>query len=100
MCERCLLTTLDVSKNTALTELYCGRNKLTALDVSKNTALTKLVLHNNEFSADALNDLFDILPSNKGNKTVYIGRNPGTDACNRTIAEDKGWIVETTGDYE
>ena len=36
------LTTLDVSKNTALTELTCYRGQLTALDVSKNIALTKL----------------------------------------------------------
>jgi hypothetical protein len=41
-----------------------------------------------------------MLHSNEGNKTVYIGRNPGTDACNMKIAEDKGWTVETTGDYE
>ena len=37
------LTSLDVSKNTALTELYCGDcTGLTSLDVSKNTALTSL----------------------------------------------------------
>ena len=35
-------TSLDVSKNTALTELNCGSNQLTVLDVSKNTALTRL----------------------------------------------------------
>ena len=36
------LTSLDVSKNTALTQLDCGGNQLTSLDVSKNTALTQL----------------------------------------------------------
>ncbi len=36
------ITSLDVSKNTALTELSCGFNQLTSLDVSKNTALTEL----------------------------------------------------------
>ena len=41
-CERNLLTSLDVSKNTALTKLYCYQNQLTSLDVSKNTALTSL----------------------------------------------------------
>ncbi len=30
------LTSLDVSKNTTMTELLCGSNQLTALDVSKN----------------------------------------------------------------
>ena len=38
-----VLKSLDVSKNTALTELYCyGCTGLTSLDVSKNTALTSL----------------------------------------------------------
>ena len=36
------LTSLDVSKNTALTYLDCSHNDLTSLDVSKNTALTYL----------------------------------------------------------
>ena len=37
-----LLTSLDVSKNTALTKLICSSNRLTSLDVSKNIALTEL----------------------------------------------------------
>ncbi|MBO4826393.1 MAG: leucine-rich repeat domain-containing protein, partial [Prevotella sp.] len=41
-CYRNLLTSLDVSKNTALTVLNCGINQLKNLDVSKNTALTEL----------------------------------------------------------
>ena len=45
------LTTLDVSKNTALTGLYCYNNPLTALDVSKNTALTVLDCYNNQLTA-------------------------------------------------
>ena len=36
------LTTLDVSKNTALTHLICQYNQLTTLDISKNTELEKL----------------------------------------------------------
>lgn len=36
------LSNLDVSQNTALTELYCYVNNLTSLDVSKNTNLTSL----------------------------------------------------------
>ena len=45
------MTALDVSKNTALTELVCSFNKLTALDVSKNTALTELDCSINELTA-------------------------------------------------
>ena len=36
------LTSLDVSKNTALVGIYCNNNQLASLDVSKNTALERL----------------------------------------------------------
>ena len=42
------LTTIDVSKNTALVELRCYHNALTTLDVSKNTALTTLHCYENQ----------------------------------------------------
>ena len=45
------LTSLDVSKNTALSELYCFGNQLTSLDVSKNTALTVLRCFNNQLTS-------------------------------------------------
>jgi Leucine-rich repeat (LRR) protein len=38
-CSDNYLTSLDVSANTALEELYCGYNLLTSLDVSNNTEL-------------------------------------------------------------
>ena len=41
-CSWNVLTSLDVSKNTALTELECQYNQLTSLDVSKSTSLIKL----------------------------------------------------------
>ena len=44
------LTTLNVSKNTALTRLCCYKNKLTTLDVSKNTALVFLHCYNNKLT--------------------------------------------------
>ena len=50
-CRDILLTMLDVSKNTALRELYCQENKLITLDVSKNTALTNLYCYDNQLSA-------------------------------------------------
>jgi hypothetical protein len=34
-----LLTSLDVSKNLALTKLICSSNRLSSLDISKNIAL-------------------------------------------------------------
>jgi hypothetical protein len=46
------LTSLDVSKNTALTNLSCGLNQLTTLDVSNNTALTiYLVCYGNQLTS-------------------------------------------------
>jgi hypothetical protein len=41
------LTTLDVSKNIALTQLWVNDNQLTSLDVSNNTALTRLDVSDN-----------------------------------------------------
>jgi Leucine-rich repeat (LRR) protein len=44
------LTSIDVSKNTALTYLNCRFNQLTSLDVSNNTELTELACENNQLS--------------------------------------------------
>ena len=44
------LTNLDVSQNTALTDLDCYSNQLTSLDVSQNTALTYLYCDNNQLT--------------------------------------------------
>ena len=41
-CNNNLLTSLNLSSNTALTYLYCPYNQLTNLEVSSNTALTYL----------------------------------------------------------
>ena len=51
-CSYNQLTSLDVSKNTALTYLNCVGNQLTSLDVSKNTALTYLSVGNQLTSLD------------------------------------------------
>ena len=45
------LTTLDISKNTALKALDCWGNNLQSLDVSKNTALTRLDCSHNSLSS-------------------------------------------------
>lgn len=50
-CSDNKITTLDVSQNTALEQLWCTNNQLTALDVSKNTALTGLYCYNNQLTA-------------------------------------------------
>ncbi|MBT4407658.1 MAG: hypothetical protein HOC79_07290, partial [Euryarchaeota archaeon] len=45
------LTSLDLSANTALTELFCYNNELTSLDVSSNTELTELNCSDNQLIA-------------------------------------------------
>ena len=45
------LTSLDISSNTALTDLWCYDNQLAFLDVSNNTALTELDCHSNQLIA-------------------------------------------------
>jgi len=90
------LKSLDVSYNTALTELYCPNRQLTSLDVSKNTALRRLNCSGNQLTADALNALFSSLHNNDivGGKYIQIHGNPGSAACDRSIATSKGWIVD------
>ncbi len=86
------LTSLDISKNTALTDLSCGGNNLTSLDVSKNTALTDLYCGENNLTSSALNQIFRDLPQGKtGN--IFIYDNPGSETCDKSIAENKGWEV-------
>jgi hypothetical protein len=55
--------------------LYCGGNQLTAT---------------------ALNIVFTALPNRSGEEywgDIWISGNPGAAACNRAIAENKGWSV-------
>ena len=53
-CSENSLTTLDVSHNAALQELYCFSNSLSTIDVTKNTALTSLGCGNNYSPGNSL----------------------------------------------
>ena len=97
-CSRNQLNELDVSNNNALRLLDCSENHLTNLDVSENTALITLYCGYNQFDDINLNALFGTLHSNNityynDTKTIRIMNNPGTDTCDRSIAEIKGWTV-------
>ena len=50
-CRRNQLTSLDLSKNTALEVLNCNNNPLTSLVLGGNTALTKLSCTNNQLTS-------------------------------------------------
>jgi hypothetical protein len=49
----------------------------------------------NQLSVDAINRIFTDLPGRSGMEAgeIYIGDNPGTDTCNRSIATKKNWEV-------
>ena len=91
------LTSLDVSKNIALRRLHIAFTQIKNLDVSKNHALTYVICRYNQLSASALNDLFRSLTDKSVPvgpdpiKVIHILGNPGTDDCDRNIAEEKGW---------
>jgi hypothetical protein len=89
------LTALNVSGCTTLQDLSYGSNQLTALDVTKCPALRGLYCGRNQLTATALNTVFTALPnrSDRNYAPISIKDNPGTNSCNRAIAENKGWEV-------
>jgi len=113
-CTNNLLTNLDLSQNIALTNLYCGGNQLTNLDLRNNIHLTTLHCYYNQLTLleingcmklnslscewnqlteFALDYLFENLPTKEPNNNarIYISENPGTNNCEKSIAENKGW---------
>tara|TARA_B100000787_G_C16054704_1_gene232821 strand:- start:165 stop:674 length:510 start_codon:yes stop_codon:yes gene_type:complete len=68
-----LFTNLDVSSNTGLTDLRCGFNQLTILDVSSNTVLTNLSCDYNSLTslnvANGKNTSMTMSALNNGNLT-------------------------------
>ncbi|KIQ21281.1 hypothetical protein RT99_10710 [Flavobacterium sp. MEB061] len=76
------ITKLDVSKNTALTQLYCEGNQLTNLDLSKNTKLNNLNCSSNKLtSLDISNntDLYYIDVSRNALTELNISNNKKLD---------------------
>jgi len=84
------ITSLDVSRCTELKSLSISGSLITSLDVSKNTALTNLGV-GGQLTSSALNALFRTLHNNAGEKRIWISNNPGSNDCDRSIAESKGW---------
>jgi len=93
-CSDNQLTSLNVSGLTELFSIVCFNNKLTGLSVNGLNKLGNVNCRGNQFSATAFNLLFESLHSNPiDNKQVWIGNNPGTSSCNKSIALNKGWWV-------
>jgi hypothetical protein len=81
-CRGTQLTSLDLSNNTALTELACGSflgsiggNQLTSLDLSNNTALTMLRCDNNQLTC------LNLKNGNNINMTVFQATNNPNLTC-------------------
>ena len=84
--------------------LNCEDNNLTSLDVSGCTALTYLNCEDNKLTSSALNQIFRDLPQGKTwteghgrteQSSIIIYDNPGSNTCDKSIAENKGWEVNT-----
>ena len=117
-CSSNFLHSLDVSHNTQLRSLDCSSNiLLRSLDVSHNTQLKKLVCYNNNFSAQALDDIYCALPdrTSVANGVIYPLHDSSSWnhaivlATNKANAIAKNWKVQyyddetdipaTTGTY-
>ena len=122
LCYNNQLTSLDVSKNTALIELYCYNNQLTSLELSNciellnliccnnkltslNVAdcieLTLLNCHTNKFTTQAYEDLMCSLNYKEDGKDKNFVPLVNIDDANKSIfmattaqnAIDKGWNI-------
>ncbi|MDR1199245.1 MAG: Ig-like domain-containing protein [Prevotellaceae bacterium] len=95
-CRNNKLKTLDLTNCTSLRRVYSLFNELETVNVSGCPALIFLRTMNNNLSAAELNRIFTDLPVRTGTGSsgqLYIGTNPGTDDCDRTIATGKGWSI-------
>ena len=96
ICSDNQLANLDVSKNTILGLFLCNNNQLTSLDVKNNIRLFGLECNDNNLSETALDTLFHTLHDNPSSyKVVSISGNKGMECCNKSIAENKRWRVES-----
>ena len=114
-CNSCTgLTSLDV---TGLTNLYyltvsgvplgtgAGLTGLASLTGTAGSTAHSIYLQQCSLSAAQLDDIFTQLPTKTTGYwvwTIYIKNNPsvgdtsGTTGCDKTIATNKGWVVNTT----
>lgn len=79
------LTTLDLSKNTALQELYCNNNKLTTLDISGCIALKTLYCYDNNLMTLDLRSCSSLLTlgcENNNLTTLDVSKNTSLQYLN------------------
>ena len=79
---------------TALTSLACQKNQLTSLDVSKNTKLTKLYCYSNQIVGENMDMLLESLPTvSNGTFQVVYGKDDQNIMTYSQVdaAKAKGW---------
>ena len=94
-CYSCEMTSLNVSGCSALTVLSCGYNKLTSLDVSGCLSLTSLSFCRNQIKGAAMDALVAGLPT-VNEKPMYVidSQDEGNVMTKSQVAaaKAKGWI--------
>ena len=121
-CDNNQLRDLDLSNNTSLTALLAQNNQIEHLDLKNNihiehlyvfdnnihkidietNSLVRVYMHNNKLDVEALDDIFRSLNTYNppeihrlGDITIWC--NIGENECDRSIAEDKGWLIQDKG---
>ncbi|MFV0572318.1 MAG: T9SS type A sorting domain-containing protein [Xanthomarina gelatinilytica] len=77
-----LLTNLNLSQNTNLTELRCDSNELTSINISQNTALERLWLTGNDLTALDVSqntNLVDLRCANNPFTSLDVSNNPNLE---------------------
>ena len=83
---------------TELTSLTCTNNSLTTIDLSKNTKLTNLECYSNQITGEGMDALIASLPVvSDGTLRINYYYNEGNEmsTAQATAAKAKGWIPQT-----
>ncbi len=102
------LKELDVSMLSELVELECDNNYLTSLDVSQNQKLKRLTCFGNPFTTEVIDKLYCSLCDNTGTESGFIYVLNYSDdeiydaviASNKQNAIAKNWKVAYYDDYD
>ena len=89
------ITEFTVGECPLLNDLELDGNKLTSLTIGSLPALKTLYIQKNLLEADALNKVYNALPSVSG--TIKVVNNPGAEKAYGYIATDKGWKIDVPG---
>ena len=99
VCTHNQLTSLDLSKNTALEALWCQYNQLTSLIVSKNAPLVTLQCSSNQINEAEMGKLVESLPTISEGVFAVKSMDDANElnviaASQVAAAKAKGWSVQ------